>query len=132
MSEVRSNSGRTTPRLANRSFELARWVDAYVEQLLRRHEWIPPREGKLIRDAVHGYQVLEPHEVAVLDLPLLQRLRGIHQTAMTYFVYPTATHTRFDHSLGVAKMVDGMIEGLRMKTEVSAAVRRRVRLAALL
>jgi len=97
-----------------------------------RHEVSAPDEGKLIRDAVHGYQVLEPHEVAVLDLPVIQRLRGIHQTAMTYFVYPTATHTRFDHSLGVARMVSGMIEGLRVKTPVSQAVSRRVRLAALL
>src|SRR5712691_7236518 len=88
-------------RLPHRNFSLAKWVDEFVESLLNRHAWSIPLEGKLIRDAVHGYQILEPHEVAVLNLPLLQRLRGIHQTAMTYFVYPTATHTRFDHSLGV-------------------------------
>ena len=36
-----------------------------------------------------------------MDLPLLQRLRGIHQTSLAYLTFPTALHTRFDHSLGV-------------------------------
>lgn len=36
-----------------------------------------------------------------MDLPLLQRLRYIHQTSLAYLTFPTALHTRFDHSLGV-------------------------------
>ena len=36
-----------------------------------------------------------------MDLPLLQRLRSIHQTSLAYLTFPTALHTRFDHSLGV-------------------------------
>ena len=36
-----------------------------------------------------------------MDLPLLQRLRGIHQTSLAFLTFPTALHTRFDHSLGV-------------------------------
>jgi len=59
---------------------------------------------KIIRDAVTGYQILQPHEYLVLDHPVLQRLRYIHQTAFAYLIYPTANHTRFDHSLGCAKI----------------------------
>ncbi len=33
-----------------------------------------------------------------------QRLRNIHQLAMTYQVYPGATHKRFEHSLGVMEI----------------------------
>ena len=36
-----------------------------------------------------------------MDLPVLQRLRNIHQTSLAYLTFPTALHTRFDHSLGV-------------------------------
>ena len=36
-----------------------------------------------------------------MDLPALQRLRSIHQTSLAYLTFPTALHTRFDHSLGV-------------------------------
>lgn len=57
---------------------------------------------KVIREAVSGYQVLKPHEYLIIDSPIVQRLRYIHQTALAYLVYPTANHTRFDHSLGVA------------------------------
>jgi HD superfamily phosphohydrolase len=63
-------------------------------------------DEKVIREAVSGYQVLKPHEYLLLDSPVVQRLRYIHQTALAYLVYPTANHTRFDHSLGVAKTAD--------------------------
>jgi HD superfamily phosphohydrolase len=33
-----------------------------------------------------------------------QRLRNIHQLAMTHFIYPGATHTRFEHALGVMEL----------------------------
>ncbi len=121
--------------LPNRDFTLARWVDEYVNNIQRGYDWHIPSEPKLVREAVHGYQLLAPHEVSVLDSPLVQRLRGIHQTALAYYVYPTATHTRLDHCLGVMKMVQGMVEGLAVDEadeSLKESVLRRVRLAALL
>ena len=118
----------------DRNFEIAKRVDEFVTGIQEGYDWKLPPEPKLIRDAVHGYQLLERHEVAVLDSPLVQRLRRIHQTALAYLVYPTATHTRFDHSLGVAKMVQGMISALQVSepTPFPNSVLHRVRLAALL
>ncbi len=54
-----------------------------------------------IRDPVHGFVSVEGRELDVLDTPLFQRLRRIHQLAMAHLVYPGALHTRFDHTLGV-------------------------------
>lgn len=54
----------------------------------------------LIRDPIHGDIALGPAEAAVLDLPEVQRLRGIKQTGTANLVYPGCVHTRFDHSLG--------------------------------
>lgn len=121
--------------LPNRDFALARWVDDFVSSIQGDYNWAVPKEPKLLREAVHGYQLLQPYEVAVLDSPLVQRLRGIHQTALAYYVYPTATHTRLDHALGVMRMAERMIEGLQSQendVELAGAPLHRVRLAGLL
>ena len=47
---------------------------------------------------------LDSDERKVLDSPPFQRLRHIHQLALTYLVYPGATHKRFEHSLGVMEL----------------------------
>ena len=54
-----------------------------------------------VRDPIHSFVRLEDHERPVLDSRPMQRLRHIHQLALTYMVYPGATHRRFEHSLGV-------------------------------
>lgn len=57
---------------------------------------------KAIRDPVHGFIKLTEEEVELIDgEPMIQRLRYVKQLGFVYLVYPTATHTRFDHSLGV-------------------------------
>lgn len=52
------------------------------------------------RDAVYGFVYLSEAEWAIVDCPTFQRLRDIRQLAMAHLVYPGATHTRFEHSLG--------------------------------
>jgi len=61
----------------------------------RRHE---------IRDPIHVFIRLDTDERKVLDSRPFQRLRQIHQLALTYLVYPGATHRRFEHSLGVMEL----------------------------
>lgn len=43
-------------------------------------------------------------ERLVIGQPEVQRLRRLKQTAFTHYVFPGATHTRFEHSLGVMHM----------------------------
>ena len=57
-----------------------------------------------IRDVIHSFVRLDSDERRVLDSPPIQRLRNIHQLAMSYLVYPGATHKRFEHSLGVMEL----------------------------
>jgi len=57
-----------------------------------------------IRDPVHVFVRLDSDERRVVDTTPLQRLRHIHQLALTFLVYPGATHRRFEHSLGVMEL----------------------------
>ncbi len=57
-----------------------------------------------LRDPVHGFVRLDSDEVRVVNSPEYQRLRSIHQLALTYNVYPGASHKRFEHCLGVMEV----------------------------
>ena len=75
-----------------------------------------------IRDAVHGFVRVESDEWAVLDSDFLQRLRDIHQLAMTYYVYPGATHKRFEHSLGVMELAGRVYDTVMAKGNAPGTV----------
>ena len=65
-----------------------------------------PKNVHEIRDPIHVFIRLNSHEREVFDSQPFQRLRHIHQLALTYLVYPGATHKRFEHSLGVMELAD--------------------------
>ncbi|MFW6448811.1 MAG: HD domain-containing protein [Halobacteriota archaeon] len=54
-----------------------------------------------IKDSVHGHIELAGVGADLLDTPPVQRLRHIRQLGTVHLVYPSANHTRFEHSLGV-------------------------------
>jgi uncharacterized protein len=63
-----------------------------------------PKHRHEFRDPIHTFITVSSDERAVIDSRPFQRLRHIHQLAMTYLVYPGATHRRFEHSLGVMEL----------------------------
>ncbi|WP_439026462.1 HD domain-containing protein [Haloarchaeobius sp. DT45] len=56
---------------------------------------------KTIKDSVHDHIEVDGVARALLDTPEMQRLRHIAQLGTASLVYPSANHTRFEHSLGV-------------------------------
>lgn len=63
-----------------------------------------PGKTHEVRDPIHVFIRLDSQERRVLNSEPYQRLRHIHQLAMTYLVYPGATHRRFEHCLGVMEL----------------------------
>lgn len=55
-----------------------------------------------IRDEIHGDIVFDHILSFVLDHKYFQRLRYIRQLGLAEYVFPCATHNRFQHSLGTA------------------------------
>ena len=80
--------------------------------MTNRH--VPNRE---CRDPVHGFVRLSKAEWAVVDCPTFQRLRDIRQLAMAHLVYPGATHTRFEHSLGTLYLSDRIFEAIKQQVD---------------
>ena len=69
-----------------------------------------PRE--FVQDPVHGCVILEPHECDIINTRAFQRLRKIKQLQSVHLVYPGASHTRFEHSLGAMHIAGYFAENL--------------------
>ncbi|MBI1955145.1 MAG: HD domain-containing protein [Acidobacteria bacterium] len=93
-------------------------VNSFVEWLFEGHQTIIPRDAKIINDALLGNQYFAKHEVAVIDTPLLQRLKRIKQTGLVYQVFPSATHSRFEHSLGAVTLAERCFNAIQDRTSV--------------
>lgn len=63
-----------------------------------------------IRDPIHVFIKLDSDERRIVDSRPFQRLRHIRQLALTSLVYPGATHSRFEHSLGVMELATRMYD----------------------
>lgn len=68
---------------------------------------------KIINDPIHGYMTITPAMLAVIDTPQFQRLRDLKQLGTTYFIFPGASHNRFEHSIGVAHLAGRLCRLLR-------------------
>ena len=89
-----------------------------------------------IRDPIHGAIGVDKGELAVIDHPVVQRLRGIRQLGFSHLPFPGATHTRYTHSLGAMHLAgqafDACFRGFPFSSrERRRTLRRCLRLAAL-
>jgi len=55
---------------------------------------------KIIKDLAYGYIEADKHVCSIIDTAAFQRLKQISQLSALH-LYPSANHTRFEHSLGV-------------------------------
>lgn len=65
-----------------------------------------------IQDPIHGGITFGPIEKSIIDHPSFQRLHGLRQNALLYLIFPSANHTRFEHSVGVMFLADRLLESL--------------------
>jgi len=108
------------------------------------------RYSKQVRDPVLGWIWLTEDEVRFVDgCAFIQRLRYVNQLGLAHLVYPTARHTRFEHSLGVVhlvtkifqvllerdvarRIVQDLLDELNMKDQGFSYILQNLRIAALL
>ncbi|MGH9952366.1 MAG: HD domain-containing protein, partial [Nitrososphaeraceae archaeon] len=86
-----------------------------------------------ITDPVHRYISFSAVERDLIDTSVFQRLRRIRQLAGAHLVYPSAQHSRFEHSLGTMHIAGYAGESLLRKGFIDSEDNlQELRLAALL
>ena len=70
-------------------------------------------EERIIRDPLWNTIRLDPTAVRIIDTAAFQRQRYIKQLGFAHLVFPGATHTRFDHSVGVYHLAVTALDRLR-------------------
>ena len=76
-----------------------------------------------LRDPIHNFIHFGPDERRIIDSRPVQRLRYIHQLALTYLIYPGATHRRFEHSLGVMELAGRVYDVITEPENINDQVR---------
>ena len=71
--------------------------------------------NKIIRDAIHGYMEISNVAIQIIDTLEFQRMRNIKQLGACYYVFPGASHNRFEHSIGVAYLAKELLMTIKNK-----------------
>src|ERR671914_1812117 len=87
---------------------MLQWFEPWSKPVSRIYE---------IRDPIHGFIKLDEWERDIINQPAFQRLRRIRQLAWTDMVYPGATPSRFEHSLGVMYVATRLFDALCQRNE---------------
>jgi HD superfamily phosphohydrolase len=95
-------------------------------KMVRKSYYFEP--VKIVRDLVHEYVNLTRFDLEIIDTVSFQRLKDVRQLTCQH-VYPSARHTRFEHSLGVLELTRKAIKYLNQNgiiinnsTEISKPV----------
>jgi len=77
----------------------------------------------IIRDAIHGSIECTELEEKVIDTPEFQRLRFVRQLSTAHLVYPSASHSRFEHSLGTMHLTSRLARKLGLEEKEVSLLR---------
>ena len=71
--------------------------------------------SRTINCPLYGFINITPRMGYIIDTPEFKRLHNLRQLGATYLVYPSANHTRFEHSLGVSHLAKKLLLSLKEK-----------------
>jgi len=78
---------------------------------------------KSFRDPLYGFIHLSKRETRLVNTKFMHRLTRIKQLAHSYLVYPSAVHTRFEHSLGALHMADRLCDCFEIEDKRKEIIR---------
>ena len=80
-------------------------------------------------DPVHNFIDVSEYPVVLelINTPHFQRLRSLQQLGLASAVYPSATHTRFAHSIGVMHVFQTLFDAIAEKSNLSRRAAAQIR-----
>jgi hypothetical protein len=87
-------------------------MGTYKMQVMHKFVLVRCNNGHIF--SIHKHMRFPAVAIAIIDTPQFQRLRFLKQVGSCHFVYPSATHTRFQHSLGVGYLAYKYANKLRL------------------
>lgn len=100
--------------------DFIRRADAFAASQMEGYEPGHFSRSKVIHDCVWGTVMLCPWELQLIDSPLFQRMRRINQLGLAMTTYPSAHHSRFEHTLGVLSVTTKMISRINRDESADA------------
>ncbi|KAF9116378.1 SAM domain and HD [Mortierella sp. AM989] len=107
-----NNSGILATPKGNRIYRRSSFTPLFDRDVSGVYEGEGPNE-KYINDPIHGHVLLDNDCLSCIDTPQFQRLRDLKQLGSAYYVFPGATHNRFEHSIGTSHLAGELIERFR-------------------
>lgn len=92
-------------------------IDVRYRYQPAKHNFLSTEPGKfkVVADPIHQTIPLDDQVVKMIDTPEFQRLRDLKQLGTTCFVFPGASHNRFEHSIGVSHVSRQFIDHLHFE-----------------
>ncbi len=100
------------------AFDCIGFTDRYVSDAAKlAASSVAALKSKQIKDNQWGMVEFDGAAMRLIDSPLLQRLRRVKQLGFSYLTYPSAEHSRFIHSIGVAHVMIRFLDAIRGRAQ---------------
>jgi len=106
-------------QIKTKTFEVQA-LDASISQMAR-----------IIKDCIYKFITIPELCMHFIDTPEFQRLKRVKQLGLVHHVFPSAVHTRFEHSIGVMHLAGEVIDAISIIAPVPQRTKELVQLAGL-
>ena len=109
----RSNFNTSTSSSSNHNYLLSQGSTLGGSSTVYSNDVLGHYDSTTYNDPIHHHIQLDRLSLRIIDTPQFQRLHGLKQLGVCDYVFRGATHTRFEHSIGVAHMAEKVVQTIQ-------------------
>jgi HD superfamily phosphohydrolase len=89
------------------------------DETLGLNIYLSPPLIRSILDPIYGIIRFSKQEMKIIGHDLFQRLHRIRQNGLLYLIFPSASNTRFEHSIGTVHVAESILENILINSYVA-------------